>query len=143
MLGEKTRGLVEDFLHTLPCTDFAFAYGSAAFSQESSENSKKDGGDRMLDVIMLVDDPLDWHSEVRLSTQPTTSHHSMPLIQPARRALCAEHQIESSSLWPNSVTRRSHSAVDLTARCRVALQPFRDIWRPGACISVIKTLHVE
>lgn len=84
MLGEKARGQVEDFLHTLPCTDFAFAYGSAVFSQESSKDNKKDGGDRMLDVILLVDDPLDWHSEVRLSTQPSTPHHSMPAIQPLK-----------------------------------------------------------
>jgi hypothetical protein len=64
MLDDHTRGVVDDFLATLPCTTFAFAYGSAAFSQGSADVNKT-GSSSMLDVILFVNDAEEWHNEVR------------------------------------------------------------------------------
>jgi Phosphatidate cytidylyltransferase, mitochondrial len=74
---DRTRGLVEDFLATLPCTTFAFSYGSAVFSHGSSD-ANQIGPPPMLDVILFVHDAEEWHSEVSNIATP------LPLSQPRR-----------------------------------------------------------
>lgn len=79
MLDDQARGLCEDFLNTVPCTAFAFAYGSAAFSQTSATTKNGDSSP-MLDVIIFVNDVTEWHSEVR--TQPPVFHALCTYVLP-------------------------------------------------------------
>jgi hypothetical protein len=66
MLDDRARSLVVDFLNTVPCTSLAFAYGSAVFPQSSQPDAKEDDKSRMLDVILFVNDAVEWHAEVRI-----------------------------------------------------------------------------
>lgn len=58
-------------LSTLPPVHFAFAYGSAIVPQRHADPRR-----RMIDLVVVVDDALDWH-QLNISRNPT--HYSVPM----------------------------------------------------------------
>ena len=62
-LSPRAKELSE-FLKTLPTVQHAFAYGSGIFQQEGLYSAGSKGP--MLDFILAVDDPEEWHDQVKL-----------------------------------------------------------------------------
>lgn len=125
MLDDRARGVMEDFMDHLPVTTFAFAYGSAVFSQRSSSGTKQDVASPMLDVILFVNDALEWHSEVRQhssrSGHPQDPHRSYSKPENPTPDTCAEHRTQSEPLRTNCISGRKHCAEHrFTAGHRVA-----------------------
>ena len=91
MLDDRSRGLVDDFLHTLPCTNFVLAYGSAVFSQKSDIISVTKQADEppMLDLIVFVRDAREWHGEVG-------HHHSLSMPVYYRRRAGFPNAVQQS-----------------------------------------------
>jgi hypothetical protein len=67
-LSPRARELSE-FLKTLPSVQHAFAYGSGIFQQRGLYAAGGTGP--MLDFIIAVDDPIEWHDKVHKSCLPT------------------------------------------------------------------------
>lgn len=62
---------IEQYLSKLPEYDFAITYGSGVFKQIGY--SEKDRKNAMLDVIIGVKDPIEWH---RVNMQLNPEHYS-------------------------------------------------------------------
>ena len=67
-------------LATLPPPRFAFAYGSAIFPQAHVH----DHAHRMIDLVLAVDDPLQWHT---INLSRNRAHYSAPLAVLGPRAV--------------------------------------------------------
>jgi len=62
-LSPRAKELSE-FLKTLPSVQHAFAYGSGIFQQEGLY-AAAGGKGPMLDFILAVDNPREWHDQVK------------------------------------------------------------------------------
>lgn len=53
-------------LQHFPPVTYGFAYGSGVFHQEGlySAEEKRKGSGPMIDMVLVVDEPLAWHAEV-------------------------------------------------------------------------------
>lgn len=57
---------MDTILKQFPKVDHAFAYGSGVFTQPGLYSHGSAGKQPVLDFIFTVQDPITWHSEVRL-----------------------------------------------------------------------------
>lgn len=70
-LSSPQHSIATSILSTLPPTTYAFAYGSGIIPQANVSASS-----RMLDIILVVDNPQQWHS---LNLIHNPSHYSEPM----------------------------------------------------------------
>lgn len=78
----STFDAASEVLSTLPPSRFAFAYGSAIFPQAGVS----DRSQRMIDLIVAVDDAEAWHS---LNMSSNRSHYSSPMSLLGPRAVAS------------------------------------------------------
>ena len=69
---------MEKILSSFPAVQFAFAYGSGVIEQTSSSPSSPAPSslDTLIDLVFVVDDPLDWHTR-NMALNPS---HYTPII---------------------------------------------------------------
>ena len=87
-LSPRAKELSE-FLKTLPTVQHAFAYGSGIFQQEGLYSAGSKGP--MLDFILAVDNPEEWHDQVKLTfNSACTQIDGSKTAKYQRSPICAE-----------------------------------------------------
>lgn len=87
-----------EVLGQFPEVTFAFAYGSGAVTQDGYDYSKKLAADLpMLDLILVVDNPLEWHQE-NMRRNP---HHYTPLLTLSSSSITYVQEHFQAHLWFN------------------------------------------
>lgn len=91
-------GEANEVLSQFPDVTFAFAYGSGAVTQDGYDYSKKAAADLpMLDLILVVDDPFQWHTE-NMQRNP---HHYSPLFPLSSRGITYVQEHFQAHFWFN------------------------------------------
>ena len=102
----------EGLLESFPAVDCALAYGSAVFEQPGLYERGQGGAAPMLDFLLVVDNPLQWHTEVQLYHLELLDWAMLPSLsswQQSGHAVAdwpAEHREEPPSLFVLSQPRR-------------------------------------
>lgn len=103
-LSPRARELSE-FLKTLPSVQHAFAYGSGIFQQQGLYIAGGTGP--MLDFILAVDDPREWHDKVQGAHLPTCSHDATSQVWTSIMILQHVQKYQDPTPFPCRTSRRT------------------------------------
>lgn len=101
-----SKDAAQDVISTLPPSRFAFAYGSAIFPQSGVTHPTN----RMIDLIVAVDDPENWHTE---NISQNRSHYSLPMATLGPRAITATQRssfgarVYYNTILPTTASQKS------------------------------------